>query len=182
MSKIPSFIEFINEGVLSKYRSEREGMKLTYKEMEGSFDIVIKKLIEEKIPFYFDCVYKNYTRIGYLVNETINNMNFNGFILDYEKNPDEIYSQFEDILRNTIVEKPGKLHIGRTLFSDITHSDPEIISVVVKAFKQYVKERGSSPSQGEYKRQVTGNKLECNVNIDFLCDKTRVNDMIDFIF
>ena len=74
MSKIPSFLEYINEGILTNYRTEKEGMKITYQQMEGSFEEIIKKLIEEKIPFYFDCTYKNYNRIGYLMNESINNV------------------------------------------------------------------------------------------------------------
>lgn len=175
---IPNFKEYINEGVLSNYRTEKEGMKITFQQMDGSFDEIIKKLIDEKIPFYFDCVYKNLTRIGYLMNESINNVHFNGYILDNSKDKEEIYNEFVNILKDTVIEKPGKLHVGRSNFADLTKAnDLETITVVVKAFKQYAKEKANLET-----RVVTGNKYECNVSIDFLCDKSRTHDMIDFIF
>lgn len=177
MNKIPSFLEYINEGILTNYRTEKEGMKITYQQMEGSFEEVIKKLIEEKIPFYFDCTYKNYTRIGYLMNESINNVHFNGYILDNTKNTEEIYQEFNEILKDTIIDKKTKLNVGRSNFSDLTKAaDLDTICVVVKGMKQYQKEKSN------IERVITGNKFESHVNIDFLCDKTKCHDFIDFLF
>ncbi|MCM1220589.1 MAG: hypothetical protein NC548_39490 [Lachnospiraceae bacterium] len=152
-------------------------MKLTDKQMSGSFDEFIKKLIEEKIPFYFDCIYGEHSRIGYLMNETINNVHFNGYILDSEKTTDALSKEFsEKILKDLIVEKPGKLHVGRSNFADLTKSnDLDTIFVVVKALKTYQKDKGIN-------RIITGNKQEVHINIDFLCDKTRINDLIDYTF
>lgn len=175
MKTIPTFKEFINEGVLTNYRTEKEGMKLTYQQMEGSFKNLINKLILEKIPFYFDCKYKNFMRIGYLMNDTINNIQFGGYILNNKKTPEETCEEFDNILKETVVEKSSKLHIGRTNFSDLTKStDLEDICVVTKALKQYSKERSQ--------KFVTGNKYEVTVKMEFLCDSTRINDMIDYVF
>lgn len=180
MAQIPTFEKFIglSEGILTNYRMEREGMKLTEKQLVGSFDEVIKKLIEEKIPFYFDCSYKEFTKIGYLMNEVINNVNFNGYILDNEKTADALSKEFtEKILKDVMIEKPGKLHVGRTNFADLTKAaDLDEITTVVKAFKTYSKDKGLSS------REITGNKYEVNISIDFLCDKTRTNDIIDYVF
>lgn len=173
---IPTFNEYVNEGILTNYRTEREGMKLSSTQMTGSFDELIKKLFEEKIPFYFDCIYKDFTRIGYLMNESINNVHFNGFIFDADKKPEQLAKEFsENILKDLIVEKPGKLHVGRSQFCDLTKAnDLDTISVVVKAFKTYSKERDL--------KFVTGNKYEAHIDIEFLCDRTRLNDLIDFVF
>jgi hypothetical protein len=178
MIQIPTFQSFINEGILTNYRTEKEGKKLTYTQLSGTFDELIKKLLEEKIPFYFDCTYKEFTKIGYLMNETINNVHFNGYILDNEKTSDALYKEFsEKILKDVIIEKPGKLHIGRSNFTDLTKAnDLETITVVVKAFKTYAKDKGLSS------REITGNKYEVNINIDFLSEKTRINDLIDYVF
>lgn len=177
MYKIPNFKEFINEGILTNYRTEREGMKLTQSKLSGSFDEFINKLIQEKIPFYFDCQYKDFTRVGYLMNETINNIHFNGYILDSEKSPESLIKDFsEHVLKDVVIEKPGKLHVGRTSFTDLTKSaDLDTIYVVCKAIKTYQKDKGLN-------RVVTGNKQEISINIDFLCDKTRINDLIDYVF
>lgn len=173
---IPTFNEYVNEGILTNYRTEREGMKLSVSQMTGTFDELIKKLFEEKIPFYFDCVYKEYTRIGYLMNESINNVHFNGYIFDADKKSDQLSKEFTDMLKDLVVEKPGKLHVGRSNFADLTKAnDLDTISVVVKGLKQYQKDKG-------IERQITGNKYEAHINIDFLCDRTRINDLIDFVF
>lgn len=172
---IPTFNEYITEGILTNYRTEREGMKLSVSQMSGTFDELIKKLFEEKIPFYFDCVYKDCTRIGYLMNESINNVHFNGFIFDADKKPEQLSKDLEQMLKDIVIEKPGKLHVGRSNFADLTKAnDLDTISVVVKAFKTYSKERDL--------KFVTGNKYEAHLNIDFLCDRTRINDLIDFVF
>lgn len=175
---MPTFKEFLSEGALTNYRSEKEGMKLTKNDMSGSFEEVIIRLIKERIPFYFDCVYNDQPRIGYLMHKSINNTSFGGFIFDDKKTPDNIAKEFsEKMLDNIMVEKPGKLHIGRTNFSDLTKAaDLDTISVVVKAFKNYSKEKNLTS------REVTGNKYEANISIDFLCDRTRVNDVIDYVF
>lgn len=177
MNKIPSFSEYINEGILTNYRNEKEGMKLTYTQMKGSFEEFVKKLIEEKIPFYFDCVYKNYTRIGYLMNESINNIHFNGYILNDDKSEEEIYDEFDKILQDTIIDKKTKLNVGRSNFSDLTQSnDLDTICVIVKGMKQYQKEKNLQS------RIITGNKFESHVNIDFLCDQTKCSDFISYLF
>lgn len=175
---MPTFREFINEGALTNYRMEKEGMRLTEKDMTGSFDEIISKLIEERIPFYFDCLYKGNSKIGYLMHKSINNVDFEGFILDDSKSPEVLAKEFSDkIIKDVIVEKPGKLHIGRSNFADLTKAnDLETITVVVKAFKSYSKDKNLTS------REITGNKYEANINIDFLCDKTRINDVIDFVF
>lgn len=176
MYTIPTFNDYISEGYLTNYRTEREGMKLTFNQLSGTFDEFIYKLIEEKIPFYFDCKYKEFTRIGYLMNETINNVHFNGYILDSSKSTDQLKHEFEKILNDVIIEKPGKLNIGRSNFADLSNStDIDTILVVIKAIKEYKKNKGLH-------REVTGNKFEVKINIDLLTEKTRINDMIDFIF
>ena len=88
MSVIPNFKEFITEGMLSAYKAEKEGKKLTYDNLLGNFDVIISQLIEERIPFYFDCEMDGHQRVGYLMHETINGNNFNGYILDPKKTKD----------------------------------------------------------------------------------------------
>jgi hypothetical protein len=69
------------------------------------------------------------------------------------------------------------LHIGRSVYADLTQAnDIETISIVVKAFKAFAKDKGLTS------REITGNKYEANVNIDFLCDRNTVNNIIDFVF
>lgn len=170
-------MEYINEGVLTNYRNERENLKLSYIQMKDSFENVLKKLIEEKIPFWFDCIYKDFNKVGFLMNESINSVRFNGYILDKSKSTDELYQELSDVLKETVVMKTSKLHVGRTDFTDLTDAnDIDTITVVVRAFKNYVKDKNIDG------RQVTGNKYECGVNIEFLCDRTRVNDLMDYIF
>ena len=175
---VPNFKDYVNEGALTNFRTEKEGMRLTEKNLSGSFDEVIVKLINERIPFYFDCIYKGNSRIGYLMHKSINSVNFEGFILDDNKTPENLAKEFQEkIIKDVVVEKPGKLHIGRSNFADLTKAnDLETITVVVKAFKSYSKDKNLSS------REITGNKYEANINIDFLCDKTRVNDVIDYVF
>ena len=48
--------------------------------------------------------------------------------------------------------------------------------VVVKAFKGYSKDKNLSS------REITGNKYEVNINIDFICDNNNANNLIDFVF
>jgi hypothetical protein len=63
------------------------------------------------------------------------------------------------------------------VYADLTQAnDIETISVVVKAFKAFAKDKGLTS------REITGNKYEANVNIDFLCDRNTVNNIIDFVF
>ena len=64
MSVIPNFKEFITEGMLSAYKAEKEGKKLTCDNLVGNLDVIIDKLIEERIPFYFDCTMDGYQRVG----------------------------------------------------------------------------------------------------------------------
>jgi hypothetical protein len=102
---IPNFKEFITEGMLSAYKAEKEGKKLTYDNLIGNFDVVINKLIEERIPFYFDCVMDGYQRVGYLMHKTINGNNFNGYILDANKSKDNIVKEFnEKVLPNITID------------------------------------------------------------------------------
>ena len=171
MSVIPNFKEFITEGMLSAYKAEKEGRKLSYDNLLGNFDVIISQLIEERIPFYFDCEMDGYQRVGYLMHETINGNNFNGYILDPKKTKDALCKEFtEKIL-------PNKLHIGRSVYADLTQAnDIETISIVVKAFKAFAKDKGLTS------REITGNKYEANVNIDFLCDRNTVNNIVDFVF
>ena len=112
------------------------------------------------------------------MHKSINSVNFEGFILDDNKTPENLAKEFQEkIIKDVVVEKPGKLHIGRSNFADLTKAnDLETITVVVKAFKSYSKDKNLSS------REITGNKYEANINIDFLCDKTRVNDIIDYVF
>ena len=178
MSIIPNFKEFVTEGMLSAYKAEKEGKKLTYDNLLGNFDVIINQLIEERIPFYFDCKIEGYQRVGYLMHKTINGNDFNGYILDSNKNKEGLCKEFsEKVLPNIVIDKPGKLHIGRSVYADLTQAnDIETISIVVKAFKSFAKDKGLTS------REITGNKYEANVNIDFLCDRNTVNNIIDFVF
>lgn len=175
---IPNFKEYLNEGMLTNYRTEKEGKKISGKQMNGTFDVIIGKLIDEKIPFYFDCKYQNYTKIGFLMNKQINQEHFNGYIFENDKDSEHLKNFFKTkMLPEIEVEKPGKLHIGRTNFADLTHAtDLETITVVVKAFKSYYKDKNIS------NREISGNKYEANVNIDFLCDTNTINNIIDYVF
>ena len=81
------------------------------------------------------------------------------------------------LLPHIIIEKPGKLFIGRSNYSDLTKAtDLDTITVVVKAFKNYYKDKGLT------EREISGNKYEAKVNIDFLCDTNNVHNVIDFVF
>lgn len=178
-----SWKEFLNEGALTNYRTEREGKKLTYNNFKDTFETILCKLIDERIPFWFDCQgiggeVKDCTKLGYLMNESINGQSFNGYILDSTKTIEQIKSFLSSkVLPNIIVEKPGKLYIGRSAYSDLTKAtDLDTITVVVKAFKNYYKDKGLSS------REISGNKYETKVNIDFLCDLNTVNNIIDFVF
>lgn len=183
---MPTWKQFLTEGALSNYRNEREGRKLTYKDFQNTFEVVLCKLVEERIPFWFDCQgvvdsdVKGITKLGYLMNPSINGQSFGGYILEGDKDVDvEALKTFltEKVLPNIIVEKPGKLYIGRTNYSDLTKAtDLDTITVVVKAFKNYYKERGLSG------REISGNKYEAKVNIDFLCDNSVAGNVIDFVF
>lgn len=175
--------QFLNEGALTNYRSEKEGQKLTYNNFKNTFEVILCKLIEERIPFWFDCYgiggeMQQYTKLGYLMNESINGQSFGGYILDSSKPVEQIKSHLiNKILPNVVVEKPGKLYIGRTNYSDLTKAtDLDTITVVVKAFKGYYKDKGLSS------REILGNKYETKINIDFLCDVNNVNNIIDFVF
>lgn len=182
---MPSWKQFLNEGILSNYRNEKEGRKLTNNDFKNTFAVILCKLVEERIPFWFDCVgvdgpVKNVTKLGYLMNESINGQSFGGYILEADKELDtEALKTFltDQILPNIIVEKPGRLYIGRTNYSDLSKAtDLDTITVVVKAFKKYYKERGLSA------REIAGNKYETKVNIDFLCDTSVASNIIDFVF
>lgn len=182
---MPSWKQFLNEGALTNYRSEKEGRKLTYNDFKGTFETILCKLVEERIPFWFDCDgkatgdIKSFTKLGYLMNESINGQAFGGHILgeketDVEKLKSILTSK---ILPNLIVEKPGKLFIGRSNYADLTKAtDLDTITVVVKAFKGYYKDKGLTD------REISGNKYEAKVNIDFLCDMNNANNIIDFVF
>lgn len=181
---MPTWKQFLNEGILSNYRSEKEGRKLTYNDFKGTFEMMLCKLIEERIPFWFDCQgtigddVKGITKLGFLMNPSINGQSFGGYILDSDMDPEELKKfLMEKVLPNIIVEKPGKLFIGRTNYSDLTKAaDIETITIVVKAFKSYYKEKGLSA------REIAGNKYEAKVNIDYLCENTNVNSLIDYVF
>jgi hypothetical protein len=182
---MPTWKQFLNEGILSKYRNEREGRKLTYNDFKGTFELILCKLIEERIPFWFDCQgvggdFSNVTKIGYLMNESINDQSFGGYILNVEDPTDEDAVKnlvVNQILPNIIVEKPGRLFIGRTNYSDLTKAaDLDTISVVVRAFKTFYKQKEYSA------REISGNKYETKVKIDFLCDSNTVNNIIDYVF
>lgn len=178
-----SWKEFLNEGALTNYRTEKEGKKLTYNNFKDTFETILCKLIDERIPFWFDCQgiggeVNGCTKLGYLMNESINGQSFNGYILDSTKTTEQIKSFLSSkVLPNIIVEKPGKLYIGRSVYSDLTKAtDIDTITVVVKAFKNYYKDKGLTS------REISGNKYETKVNIDFLCDLNTVNNIIDFVF
>jgi len=182
---MPSWKQFLNEGILSNYRSEKEGRKLTNFDFKNTFELILCKLIEERIPFWFDCVgieepVKGISKLGYLMNESINGQSFGGYILgaDKEMDTDQLKTLLVDqILPHIIVEKPGKLYIGRTNYSDLSKAtDLDAITVVVKAFKKYYVERGLSA------REISGNKYEAKVNIDFLCDTSVAGNVLDFVF
>ena len=180
---IPQFKKFLEEGALANYRSEKEGQKLTEKNFNNTFEVLLNKLIEERIPFWFDCEgisddMKKYTRLGFLMNESINNQAFGGYILDADKDPEQLKSLLHNkILKTLIVIKPGKLYVGRSTYSDLTKAaDIDTITVVVKAFKAYYKDKGLSS------REISGNKYEVKINIDYLCDSNNVNNLIDFVF
>ena len=182
---MPSWKQFLNEGALTNYRSEKEGKKLTYNDFKGTFETILCKLVEERIPFWFDCDgkatgdIKSFTKLGYLMNESINGQAFGGYILGEKETDTEKLKNIltNKILPNLIVEKPGKLFIGRSNYSDLTKAtDLETITVVVKAFKGYYKDKGLTD------REISGNKYEAKVNIDFLCDMTNVNNILDFVF
>lgn len=183
--KIPSWNEFLNEGALTNYRSEKEGRKLTYKNFKNTFEVILCKLVDERIPFWFDCMtegnsVKPFSRLGYLMNDSINGQSFGGFILDPDKFGDSEKVKnylISKVLPNVVIEKPGKLYIGRSNYSDLTKAtDLDTITVVVKAFKGYYKDKGLSD------REISGNKYEAKVNVDFLCDTNNVNNIIDFVF
>ena len=182
---MPSWKQFLNEGILSNYRTEREGRKLTYENFKNTFETILCKLVEERIPFWFDCQgvggdMNNVTKIGYLMNESINGQAFGGFILEQgrELDPEALKTLLtEQVLPNIIVEKPGRLYVGRTIYSDLSKAtDLDTILVVIKAFKKYYKERGLSS------REIGGNKYETKVNIDFLCDTSVAGNILDFVF
>lgn len=184
---MPSWKQFLTEGALTNYRNEREGRKLTYNDFKNTFETVLCKLVEERIPFWFDCQgtvdgeLKGITKLGYLMNESINGQSFGGYIIDAVNKDVDVETLkkilVENILPNIIVEKPGKLYIGRTNYSDLTKAtDLDTITVVVKAFKNYYREKSLSS------REISGNKYEAKVNIDFLCDPGVINNIIDFVF
>lgn len=179
MYKVPTFKEYISEGILTNYRAEKEGMKLTFNQLSGSFDEFINKLIEEKIPFYFDCKYKEFSRVGFLMNETINNVHFNGYILDNNKSTESLKKEFsEHVLKDVTIDKNQKLHIGRSSFSDLTKAnDLDIITTVVKGIKDYSKSKNLDKSL-----KITGNKFEAHIPMLLLSESTKVNDMIDYVF
>ena len=108
MSIIPNFKEFVTEGMLSAYKAEKEGKKLTYDNLLGNFDVIINQLIEERIPFYFDCKIEGYQRVGYLMHKTINGNDFNGYILDSNKNKEGLCKEFsEKVLPNSGAKNTG---------------------------------------------------------------------------
>ena len=183
---MPNWKQFLTEGALTNYRSEKEGMKLTINNFKNGFQKVLEVVIEERIPFWFDCQGNKvgdipaFTKLGYLMNESINGQAFDGYILggNEEKfDAGKLKRQLEKILLNVYVEKPGKLYIGRSNYADLTKSaDIDTITVVVKAFKNFYKDKGLSS------REISGNKYEAKVNIDFLCDTNNANNVIDFVF
>ena len=175
---IVKFEEFISEGWLTNWRQEREGMKIVASQMTNSFDNFVVKLIEERIPFWFECDYKGNKKVGYLMNDSINGIKFDGFIIN-AKNTDAAISDFKNnILPNLVVPiKPGKIHIGRTDFSDLTKAnDIEAITQVAKALKSFYRDKNLS------NREITGSKYEARVSIPYLCDSTTSNTLIDYVF
>lgn len=182
---MPSWKQFLKEGILTNYRNEKEEMKLTMNNFKNTFEIVLCKLIKERIPFWFDCQgtggkMSGVTRIGYLMNETINNQAFGGYILEVDdpENENKVRNLISNqVLSNIIIEKPGRLYVGRTNYSDLTKAaDLDTITVVVKAFKSFYKDKDYSS------REISGNKYEAKVKIDFLCDMNNVNNLIDYVF
>lgn len=175
---LPDFETFVSEGALTNYRREKDGQKIHGQDMIGTFDEIIHHLIKERIPFYFDCQFGNYDKIGYLMLDSLNGRAFGGYILDSNKSEEVLCKEFtEKICKMVTVEKPGKLHIGRSDFADLQKAnDLDTIIVVVKAFKSYAKDKGLNS------REITGNKYEAKVNIDFLCDTNTRNNIIEFVF
>lgn len=175
---IPIFKDYISEGWLTNWRQEREGMKITAAQMSNSFDNFVAKLIEERIPFWFECDYKGAKRMGYLMNPSINNVDFGGFIIEAKSTEAAISDFKQKILPDLVVPvKPGKIHIGRSDFADLTKAnDVETISQVAKALKSYYKDKNLT------NREITGNKYEAHVSIPYLCESTTVNSLIDFVF
>lgn len=175
---IPDFETFVNEGALSNFRKEQDNQKIHGEQMIGTFDEIVHQLIRERIPFYFDCTYNDFNRIGYLMHESLNGQNFGGYILDSSKTEDALCKEFtEKICKDITVEKPGRLYIGRTDFADLQKAnDLAAITVVVKAFKSFSKDKNLTS------REITGNKYEARVNIDFLCDTNNRNNIIEYVF
>ena len=183
---MPNWKQFLTEGALTNYRSEKEGRKLSFENFKNGFKSILDILIEERIPFWFDCQGNRcgdipaFTRMGYLMNESINGQAFDGYILGLNEEKFDamkLERQLEKVLLNVYVEKPGKLYIGRSNYADLTKSaDIDTITVVVKAFKNFYKDKGLSS------REISGNKYEAKVNIDFLCDTNNANNVIDFVF
>jgi hypothetical protein len=175
---LPDFGTFVNEGALTNYRKEKDSQKIHGEQMVGTFDEVVHNLIKERIPFYFDCEFNGYARIGYLMHESLNGQSFGGYILDSNKSEEVLCKEFtEKICKMITVEKPGKLCIGRTDFADLQKAnDLDTIIVVVKAFKKFSKDKGLTS------REITGNKYEARVNIDFLCDTNNRNNIIEYVF
>ena len=114
------------------------------------------------------------------MNESINGQSFDGYILGVNEekfDAGKLKKQLNKILLNVYIDKPGKLYIGRSNYADLTKSaDIDGITVVVKAFKNYYKDKGLSG------REISGNKYEAKVNIDFLCDTNTCNNILDFVF
>lgn len=175
---LPDFGTFINEGALTNYRKEKDGQKIHGEQMVGTFDEIIHQLIKERIPFYFECDYNGYNKIGYLMHESLNGQAFGGYILDLNKSEETLCKEFtEKICKMLTVDKPGKLYIGRTDFSDLQKAnDLDTIIIVVKAFKSFSKDKNLQS------REITGNKYVAKVNIDFLCDTNNKNNIIEFVF
>ena len=53
---MPSWKQFLNEGILTNYRNEKEGRKLTANDFKNSFEVILCKLITERIPNNEHCV------------------------------------------------------------------------------------------------------------------------------
>ena len=134
MSKIPSFLEYINEGILKKKRTEKEGMKITYQQMEGSFEEIIKKsdCPDLDSEMFIETTYTNSrgkTYKSYLMNRdglSLVAMGFNGpkaikFKLDFIA----AFNQLEDMLKrireertNTLIERE-KGKVVRNALTDV---------------------------------------------------------------
>ena len=54
--------------------------------------------------------------------------------------------------------------------------DRDAITIVVKACKNYYKDKNLSS------REISGNKYEAKINIDFLCDPGVIGNVMDFVF